>query len=295
MKDLQYITHDLGARNDPKLLSLQMRMGGQGLGIYWCLVEMLWENDGYLPTDYEAIAFALRWAKPEEVERVVGEFGLFEQAAGRFWSRSALERIEQKRERLSSRETSARNAARARWQSGGNADAMQAQCERNADAMPINIDIKKERKKERDNNNITTPAPLTAAAVTQIFLFELNMKDPEGEARRFLDFYEAKGWKYADGTPITDAETAARGWKPAKGGKRFDAEALSWYRAVWNAARPRLVNAHQVFVEGLETIRRKENQIALVFRTKQAGQQAAAFIQENDLAGDYTIDYRLAT
>ena len=58
MKDLQYMTHDLGARNDPKLISLQMAMGGQGLAIFWCLVEMLWENDGYLPTDYEAIAFS---------------------------------------------------------------------------------------------------------------------------------------------------------------------------------------------------------------------------------------------
>ena len=89
MKDLQYITHDLGARNDPKLLKLQMKQGGKGLGTYWCLVEMLWENDGYLPTDYEAIAFALRWADASEVKDVVENYGLFEQAAGRFWSRSA--------------------------------------------------------------------------------------------------------------------------------------------------------------------------------------------------------------
>ena len=68
MKDLQYITHDLGARNDPKLLKLQMEMGGQGLAIFWCLVEMLWENDGYLPTDYDALAFNLRWATAPEVE-----------------------------------------------------------------------------------------------------------------------------------------------------------------------------------------------------------------------------------
>ena len=128
-----------------------------------------------------------------------------------------------------------------------------------------------------------------------LFLFELNFKDPEGEARRFLDFYAAKGWTYADGTPVTDPEAAARGWKPAKAGTRFDAEALNWYRAVWQAARPRLVNAHQIFVEGFDGIRRTDNRIALVFKTKQAGQQAAQFIQENDLAGDYQIDYRLAT
>ena len=63
MKDLPYITHDLGARNDPKLLDLQMEMGGQGLAIFWCIVEMLWENDGYIPANFKSIAFSLRRAQ----------------------------------------------------------------------------------------------------------------------------------------------------------------------------------------------------------------------------------------
>ena len=292
MKDLQYITHDLGARNDPKLLKLQMEMGGQGLAIFWCLVEMLWENDGYLPTDYDALAFNLRWATAPEVEKVVTKYGLFvyDDKEQRFWSASALERIAQKKDRLSVREKSARNAANARWNRPGNANGMQTQCVTDASAMPIYKDIKKEKKK--DNNNIT---PLTAADFFEIFFFD-NVKDPLGEAQRFLDHYNMTFWTYADGTPVTDNERAAHDWKPLKAGKRWDEEALRWYRAVWNAAinrSPEPEATKDTFLCQLTNMRRKEHRLALVFRSEGAARLVAAFIEQNDLAGDYKIDYRI--
>ena len=98
MKDLPYITHDIGARNDPKLMDLQMDMGGQGLAIFWCLIEMLWENDGYIPANFKSIAFSLRWCKAAEVEKVVTGYALFEIEDGRIFSRSALRRITEKKE-----------------------------------------------------------------------------------------------------------------------------------------------------------------------------------------------------
>ena len=286
MKELQYITHDMGARNDPKLLNVQMRMGGAGLAIFWCIVEMLWENDGYLPTDYEAIAFALRRAKPADVKRVVTEFDLFVVEDGRFWSRSAMARIPQKKERLTTRENSARTAANARWQKSGNASAMQSQCETHTDAMPRYIDRYIDKKK--DNNN----TPLTAADFFEIFFFG-NVKDPGGEAQRFVNYYEERGWQFQDGTPVTDPIRAAKDWKPLKAGKRWDDEALRWYRAVWNAAKERVEDAQDAFICQLTNIRRKDQQLALVFRTPGAARKVSSFITENDLAGDYTIDYRI--
>ena len=97
MKDSPYLTHDIGARNDPKLVKVQMEMGGQGLGIYWCLVEMLWENDGYLPFDSATLAFSLRWASSEDVQKVLTKFGLFENDGEKVWSPSALGRINHKK------------------------------------------------------------------------------------------------------------------------------------------------------------------------------------------------------
>ena len=291
MKDLQYITHDLGARNDPKLLDVQMEMGGQGLAIFWCLVEMLWENDGRMPMNFRAIAFSLRWATAEEVERVIREFGLFEDDGKEFWSRSALERIAQKKDRIQARSEAARNAgqasARAR-QNNRTTTVEQPLNERTTPVEPINKDINKEKKKQRNINN----TPLTAADFFEILFFK-NVHDPAGEVDRFLAYYEDRGWKYQDGTHVTDFERAAKDWKPLKAGKRFDAEALRWYRAVWNAARSRVPEAQYVFLESLSNITREDQKLALRFKDADSARYVAAFIIENDLAGDWKIDYRI--
>ena len=131
MKDLPYITHDFGSRNDPKLMDLQMDMGGQGLGIFWCLVEMLWENGGSIPANYKSIAFALRWCKPAEVEKVVTGYGLFEVADGIITSHSATSRIDEMRTKFGARSESSRKANAARWEkqsdSGRNPNAMRTE------------------------------------------------------------------------------------------------------------------------------------------------------------------------
>lgn len=292
MKDLQYITHDLGARNDPKLLKLQMEMGGQGLAIFWCLVEMLWENDGYLPTDYDALAFNLRWATAPEVERVVTMYGLFvhDDTEQRFWSQSALERIAQKKDRLSVRENSARIAANARWNRASSAPAMPTQCGTHADAMPINRDRNIDKKK--DSNN----APLTAADFFEIFFFD-NVKDPLGEAQRFLDHYNMTFWTYTDGTPVTDTDRAAHDWKPKLPGKRFNDEALRWYRAVWNAYKNQAGDqeaARRAFLYPLDAVRVSGQKLSLTFKTADAGHLVARFILDNDLAGDWQLDFRVS-
>lgn len=296
MNDLPFLTHDIGARNDPKLMELQMDMGGQGLGIFWCLVEMLWENGGSIPANYKSIAFALRWCKPAEVEKVVAGYGLFQVEDGNITSRSASERIRVKREKSESLSASRSNAANARWKqrrSKDDASAMQPQCECNADAMQSDASIYLSINKSINQSNNNTP--LTAADIYDFFLFEMNFKDPAGEAERFIIHYRDKEdpWTYADGNPVKDPMEAARKWKPVKPGKRFDVEALNWYRAVWNAASNRIRGAHSAFVEGFRGIRRNGNQIAIVFLSRDAAMTVASFVQENDLAGDYVIDYRL--
>ena len=293
MKDLQYITHDLGARNDPKLLDLQMEMGGQGLAIFWCLVEMLWENVGRMPMNFRAIAFSLRWCKPAEVERVIKEFGLFQDDGSFFWSRSALERIAQKKDRIQATSEARRNAANMRWQNTRNTNAMQMESTCNAGAMQndaINKNINKDKHKEKDNTN---NAPLTAADFYEIFFFR-NLKDPAGENKRFVEYYQERNWTYLDGTPVTDPDRAAEDWKPKIPGKRFNDEALRWYRAVWNAARTREPDASGIFLKSMDSIRLTGQQLSMTFKTVAAGQRVGRFILDNDLAGDYNLDFRVA-
>ena len=290
MKDLQYITHDLGARNDPKLMDLQMEMKGQGLAIFWCLVEMLWENDGRIPANYKSIAFALRWCKPAEVEKVVTGFGLFQVEDGFITSRSASERIAHKKHEINAKREGGQKGSQRRWNNGVNSIPINSpDSSPMTDQMPINKLINKQTNKEINNT------PLTAADFFEVFFFG-NVKDPGAEAHRFVNYYQERDWAYQDGTPVNDPSQAARDWKPLKAGKRWDDEALRWYRAVWNAAINRTkdpAGTLDAFLCQLTNMRRKDQNLALVFRSEGAARRVSAFINENDLAGDYKIDYRI--
>lgn len=224
MKD-RYFPHDLGARNDPKLIELQMEMKGTGLAIWWCLVEMLFENDGYLPLNPRSIAFSLRWARPADVDRVINDFGLFDNDGERFWSKSALARIKVTEEATER----ARNAAKSRWNRGENADAMQAQCDCNA------IKEIKEKKEIKENISLSCAhaQDVDKHKILEIFFFELNAPQPAAEVQRFIDHYSARGWKLGDGNPVVDHLAVARLWKPEKPVKRFPQLFLRWYKRLY--------------------------------------------------------------
>ena len=291
MKDFPYLTHDLGARNDPKLIELQMEMKGQGLAIFWCLVEMLWESGGSIPANYKSIAFALRWCKPSEVERVVNDFGLFSVEDGIITSRSATNRIEQYSSRINARKEAGRLGGMASRKENDEANVKQCsskaqanvkQTLSNAEALLTNL-LTKERKER---------TPLSAANIFEIFFFR-NLKDPAGELNRFLEYYDGYGWKYQDGTPV-DPEKAAEDWKPKLQGRRFNDEALRWYQAVWNAARTREKDAAENFLLQLDALRLNGQQLSITFKTANAGHTVGQFILDNDLAGDYRLDFRVA-
>ena len=94
MNSTRYFPHDFGARNDPKLINLQMEMGGTGIGLYWCIIEMIWEQGGYLGASYRSIAYRIRWATEDEVRRVIEDFDLFMHDNNLIWSPSLLSRMD---------------------------------------------------------------------------------------------------------------------------------------------------------------------------------------------------------
>lgn len=106
-----YFQHDFGARNDPKLMAVQKSIGLDGVGFFWCVLELLYEQGGTL--DLQAaddLAYQLHF-DAEKAKKVITEFGLFEIDGNKFFSPSA-------RERLSKTMTIAekrRNAANTRW------------------------------------------------------------------------------------------------------------------------------------------------------------------------------------
>jgi hypothetical protein len=120
-----FFSHDEGARNDPRLIKVLMRLGQAGKGVYWDIIEMLYEQDGYLQLDEcESYAFALR-TECDLLAKLLSDFGLFENDGTRFWSASVLRRLAQRK----GKSAKASESAAKRW---GHANALPPHSEGNA-------------------------------------------------------------------------------------------------------------------------------------------------------------------
>lgn len=97
-KETFYFSHDYNARGDRKLVNVIMKHGMIGIGIYWCLIEMLYEEEGYLPNEYDRISFELRTDK-NVIQSIINDFDLFKTDDENFWSESVLERLRKRCEK----------------------------------------------------------------------------------------------------------------------------------------------------------------------------------------------------
>jgi hypothetical protein len=145
-KETFYFSHDYGARNDPKLQKVLMKLGHEGKSVYWDLVEMLYEEGGYLLiNECENYAFALR-TDAKCITSLINDFDLFGKNDVNFWSSSVLGRLDLRDQKSKK----ASESAKKRW------DKAKAS---NNDAIASNFDAIKESKvKESKGNDIITPA-----------------------------------------------------------------------------------------------------------------------------------------
>lgn len=94
MKNTYYFPHDYHARHDPKLERLRFTLGCEGLGIYWCLAEMMYEQGGELVIDdIPSISKSLN-ADEDVVTKVINDFGLFQKNDIMFYSVSVNKRLQ---------------------------------------------------------------------------------------------------------------------------------------------------------------------------------------------------------
>jgi hypothetical protein len=138
MKETYYFTHDYNARSDSKIKNLIRRHQMLGYGIYWAIIEDLYQNANALPLDYEGIAFDLHTDK-KIVESVINDFDLFVKDADSFGSLSVQRRLNERSEKSNK----ARLSALERWNK--NATALPTQSDSNA--------IKERKEKERKEKN----------------------------------------------------------------------------------------------------------------------------------------------
>jgi hypothetical protein len=140
MKDTFYFSHDYNARTDPKIKRLMAKHGMTGYGIYWAIIEDLYNNANALQTDCESIAYDLR-VDSEIIKSIIFDFDLFKIDGEIFSSLSIQRRLDDRNEKSEK----ARKSAQYRWNNKtDNANAMRTQSDGNA--------IKERKGKERKLN-----------------------------------------------------------------------------------------------------------------------------------------------
>lgn len=194
-KDTFYFSHDYGARNDPKLQKLQMKHGMEGIGIYWCLVEMMYEQGGQLLlSECESYTFVLR-THDDKILSIFNDFGLFKIEGDVVWSASIRNRLTKRNEKS----VKAKESASSRWK---NANAMRTHSEGNA--------IKERKVKD----SIVNTNKDNKIIFKQPQLFELLESSPDATnqlAESFLDYYNSNGWMVGR-NKMKDWKASFRNW-----------------------------------------------------------------------------------
>lgn len=192
-KDTFYFSHDYNARNDAKIKKLISKHGFLGYGLFWAIVEDLYNNANALPTDYDSIAFDLR-TDSETIKSIVTNFDLFVFDKDTFGSLSIETRLKERNEKS----VKARESALKRWSKlKDDANALPTQSDSNAIKESI-VNENKEKESKEDEDKLPPPTPKTE------FENELKIFDTfrlryggikRGNPTEFKNFQKHKDWK----------------------------------------------------------------------------------------------------
>lgn len=241
----EYFSHDYRARCDQKLVRLAMRHDLRGIGAYWCIVEMLYEEGGYLlRNEYERIAYELR-VDADFIRSVVEDFQLFAFKGDRFYSPSALVRLKKRTDKSQkARESVAARWARLRQLRGGDDTNVSEANEECSAEVEVGYNEGNTIKKKNSKGNERKCPPISPAhpngrendsvcSVSDYGRKEESCAKEERlvippdvgmveaycrergngvDARVFVDHYTAKDWRIG-GDRMYDWQAAVRTWE----------------------------------------------------------------------------------
>ena len=116
-----YFSHDYNTRTDAKIKKLLLKHGMAGYGLFWAIIEDLYNNSNALPLDYECIAFDLR-SDEVTVKSILNDFDLFVLNETTFGSSSVQKRLQEREDKSAK----ARESAIKRWETDATAERPQS-------------------------------------------------------------------------------------------------------------------------------------------------------------------------
>lgn len=201
MQKTFYFPHDYNARTDIKIKKLIYELGFTGYGIYWAIIEDLYNNTNVLELDYNRISYELK-SDQETIKKVINDYGLFKIKGKIFYSESVKARLEE-RELKSSK---ARDSISYRWHNN-NTDVIRHESNRNTIKESKGKENKGNNKKEIDKEKIGFRIP----EFSEVKDFFIEKKSSEFEAEKFQNFYQSKNWMVGK-NKMKDWRAAASGW-----------------------------------------------------------------------------------
>jgi hypothetical protein len=208
--DTFFFSHDYNARSDEKIKQLIRKYGMQGYGVFWAIVEDLYQNANALRIDCDGIAYDLR-VDSDMVKSIIFDFNLFVHDNEMFGSISIQKRIDKRKEKSAK----ARESAQYRW---GNANALPTQCDSNA-IKDIKVEESKvEDIKVEDSKSISRFAPPSQDMVHE-YAIEI-CKGTANAPEDFYNYYESNGWKVGK-NPMKNWKAAYKNW--TKNEKQYEA------------------------------------------------------------------------
>ena len=106
-----WFKHDINASNDAKIQKLEFRLGLEGYAIFFKIVEVLMQNNGYIENDLNMLAYQLKIDDLEALRATINDFGLFDVTESEITNR----RVSKQLEEITEKSQKARENAKRRW------------------------------------------------------------------------------------------------------------------------------------------------------------------------------------
>lgn len=151
-----YFEHEFGSRKGTTLTEITKNYGLEGVGVFWCLVEMFYEKNGVIEqNDVEMFAWQVR-AEVDIFDRIIDKYFKREDD-GKIYAPNVIERIKEREQKLLQKSAKARESAKARWDNLKIIDDSPAAKSKSNDLKKEDLDKlqdalnKKYGKKKKDN------------------------------------------------------------------------------------------------------------------------------------------------
>jgi uncharacterized protein YdaU (DUF1376 family) len=137
-----YLQHQSNSFTDIKIIKMRSKLGMEAYGIFWALLELLFNEENKLCIDdYSVLAFSLQ-CDEDKLKSVIEDFDLFIIEDGCFYSKRLNDHIDT----INSKSAKAKESASKRW---NNANAKRTQSDSNASRVEYSKEDKSKVKKNK--------------------------------------------------------------------------------------------------------------------------------------------------